>query len=257
MNNMEIWRFIDSNSSNAVFNMALDEAIAINVKKGKSKTTLRLYGWNNPSVTLGVFQNIATIDIEYCNNNCISVVRRPTGGRGILHYDELTYSFSSQNIGVFANGLLNSYYYLGCAFKKAFISTGIDADMRIERLPGKMLKTALCFKSASYGELSHNGRKIIGSAQKRWKEGFLQQGSIPFSVDNQMIKRVFRIQEDSSIFITGFRDLISDFNPAILKENIRRAFETAFKIALVDSRPSSQEIEMAHQLAFQKYKHLH
>lgn len=252
---MEVWRFINDHSYDAQFNMALDEAIAIVVRKGESKPVLRLYGWSKPSVTVGAFQKIENIDIDYCLNNDIPVIRRLTGGRGILHSDELTYSFSCQNDGIFKGGLFQSFYALSEAFKKAFILTGIYPEIRLTRHTKGISKNPLCFASQSYGELSFRGKKIIGSAQKRWKDSFLQQGSIPYSVDNNSLKKIFRIDlKASQDDITGIKHLIPKFNPFVLKKNIRKSFEETFKIIFADSQPSRQEIEIAERLVLEKYR---
>jgi lipoate-protein ligase A len=96
------WRFIDTGLCTASYNMALDEAIATAVKRGNSPPTLRLYGWDRPSVSVGYFQNVCDIDSDYCIKKGIPIVRRPTGGRAILHDGEITYSFSVKtDTGVF------------------------------------------------------------------------------------------------------------------------------------------------------------
>lgn len=104
---MTTWRLIDSGPCDASYNMALDEAIAVFVRRGRSCPALRLYGWETPSVSLGSFQKLDDIDEEYCSHENIPVVRRPTGGRAVLHGDELTYSFSSKNEGRFSRGFWN------------------------------------------------------------------------------------------------------------------------------------------------------
>lgn len=253
---MTEWRFIDSGECDADYNMALDEAISTQVKNGESGITLRFYGWRKPSVTLGIFQNLKEIDLQYCRINDIQLLRRPTGGRGILHGDELTYSFSAPAKEFFSGGLFHTYEQLGAIFKSALKSTGIDVQMDMKRRSRAMVHTPLCFRSTSYGELTFHGKKIIGSAQKRWKEGFLQQGVIPFSVDYQIIKKVFKINDDSLVDISGIRNLVNDFNPGILKANILKAFEDTFSITFADSHPSSEEIDLAHRLASQKYQYL-
>lgn len=254
---MTVWRFIDSGECDADFNMALDEALSSHVRAGKSCITLRFYGWRNPAVSLGKFQSLQQVDLLYCTDNGIPVIRRPTGGRGILHIDELTYSFSASNEETFAGGLFQSYHQLGIAFESAFKSTGIDVKMNFNKRAKITVKSPLCFKSISYGEITFNGKKIIGSAQRRWKNGFLQQGSIPFSVDYQAIKRIFSIYDDSTIDnIIGIRNLVNDFNPDILKVNIKRALEDAFNITFVDSHPSPEETDLAHRLALEKYRYL-
>ncbi|MFZ6008073.1 MAG: lipoate--protein ligase family protein [Nitrospirota bacterium] len=254
-----IWRFIDSGLCDAAYNMALDEAIAISVRNGEVPPTLRLYGWEAPSVSLGSFQKIVDIDIEYCINNNIPVARRPTGGRGILHGDELTYSFSAKNGGDFSGGLLETYRRLSIAFQSALHQMGLNAAMKMERESGTNLtRSPLCFKSTSYGEISLDGRKLIGSAQKRWNDGFLQQGSIPYSIDYDKIASVFKtstpILQYSKQEIIGLKELIADFDHGSFKEATKSSFEKTFNITLADSHPSPREQELALLLLSEKYQ---
>ncbi|MDI6727808.1 MAG: biotin/lipoate A/B protein ligase family protein [Thermodesulfovibrionales bacterium] len=256
---MSVWRLIDSGLCDAAYNMALDEAIAISVRNGEAPPTLRLYGWETPSVSLGSFQKVIDIDIEYCINNNIPVVRRPTGGRGILHGDELTYSFSARNEGDFSGGLLDTYRRLSIAFQSALHQMGLNAAMKMERESGTNLtRSPLCFKSTSYGEISLDGRKLVGSAQKRWNDGFLQQGSIPYSIDYEKITLVFKtstpILQYSKQEIIGLKELIAGFDSGGFKEAIKSSFEKTFNITLADSHPSSQEQELALLLLSGKYQ---
>lgn len=249
------WRLIDSGPCDAAYNMALDEAIAISVRNGEAAPTLRFYGWESLSVSIGSFQNIAEIDTEYCTNNNIPVVRRPTGGRGILHGDELTYSFSARNEGDFSGGLLESYRKLSIAFKSAMESAGLMVSLKEKRESGRNLKRSpICFKSTSFGEISINSIKIIGSAQKRWNDAFLQQGSIPYSIDYERTSSVFKINTNfSKNEMLGLREIVKNFNADSFKEAIRLSFESVFNIKLVDSHLSVHEQEIAHLLLQEKH----
>jgi lipoate-protein ligase A len=251
------WRLIDSGACDAFYNMALDEAISIAVREGKAPPTLRFYKWEKISVSLGSFQNISIINLEYCRSNNIPVVRRPTGGRAILHGDELTYSFSSPNIGVFSTSLLNSYKVISDAFFSAFKKIGIPVTRKMERASGaELTRTPLCFNSASYGEIMSDGKKIIGSAQKRWVNGFLQQGSIPYFVDYEGLKKVFDI--DSVIFnFKGIMEILPDLNIDRFKEIIRRSFEEHFHITLIESPLLHYEKDLALYLLQEKYLTFH
>jgi lipoate-protein ligase A len=264
MNNELKWRLIDSGYSDASYNMALDEAIAISVRDGKSPPILRIYGWESPSVSLGSFQNIADIDFNYCLENNIAVVRRPTGGRGILHSDELTYSFCARNKGEFSGGLLETYRLLGSAFRSAMEEAGLKVSIKPERESGRnLIRSPLCFKSTSFGEISFNGKKLIGSAQKRWNDGFLQQGSIPYSIDHEKINLIFKSVSgyrgggrekwcvDSSL--QGIRDLLHDFDHEMFKKRIKEAFEKVFNITFADCQPFHKEHETALVLMKEKY----
>lgn len=251
---MTAWRYIDSGACDAAYNMALDEAIAAAVRKGDSPPTLRLYGWLLPAVSLGAFQGIVDIDTSYCAEHDIQVVRRLTGGRGILHGEELTYSFSAGNDGLFSQGLLESYRHISSAFSLALQKMGLTVRMKNRREKGRTLaRSPLCFQSTSYGELTIKGKKLIGSAQKRWDNGFLQQGSIPFTIDYAMLASVFKKNVSSSDF-AGLKDIAHNFNCEEFKKYLVGSFETFFGISLLQGRPSGQEVAQAHTLCAEKYR---
>lgn len=234
--------------------MALDEAIAENVRASSVPPTLRLYGWDCLSVSLGSFQPLDDIDDAYCAAHGISVVRRPTGGRAILHGDELTYSFSAPVGGIFGDKLMDAYAALSAAFLLVFQRIGLDVVLKSRPVPGKSLtRSSRCFASVSFGELTVEGRKIIGSAQKRWPDGFLQQGSIPFAVDQDAASRVFRSGSGDNDAI-GLKYLLDNFNAGRFSQLIRQAFEDTFAIPLVIAEPDRAEADRAQLLAAEKYR---
>jgi lipoyl(octanoyl) transferase len=255
------WRIIDSGPCSASYNMALDEAIAGTVRAENARPTLRFYEWDAPSVSIGCFQKIGDIDTEYCRQFNIPFVRRPTGGRAILHGDEITYSFSVKtDNGLFSGDLFDSYKKISAAFEKAFLKIGLAPELKLLKdnrhtLTEDMRKSPLCFQSVSYGEMSVMSGKIIGSAQKRWPDGLLQQGSIPFSLDRERTGRVFGIEPSSepNNGLRGLKDIISDLNPGDLKDAIRVSFEEVFDIHLVSASPYDEEIVLARRLEAEKY----
>ncbi|MFN3396292.1 MAG: biotin/lipoate A/B protein ligase family protein [Thermodesulfovibrionales bacterium] len=249
---MNAWRLIDSGEGDAFYNMAIDEAIAIAVMNGVVPPTLRFYGWKVPSVSLGHFQRIDDINLNYCIENNLPVVRRPTGGRAILHGDELTYSFSARNEDGFSGGLMESYSLIGNAFLEALRMLGLDAEMMQRRQKGSILtRSPLCFNSTSIGEISLRGIKLIGSAQRRWKGGFLQQGSIPYSIDLEKTIGVFRMMPES-ISLKGLGSFIN-IDIGSIKKAILKAFEKTFNISLVLSCLSHEEVFLAERLQREKY----
>lgn len=249
-----MWRFIDSQQCEAAYNMALDEALAYSVMEGKSPPVLRIYGWRRPSVTLGVFQPYGDVDIDYCLEDQIPIIRRPTGGRAILHNHEITYSFSAPNQRPFDGGLMESYRLIGLAFLRAFHQLGIPVQMRRRPNTGRnLIKSPLCFNSVSLGEICWEGKKLIGSAQKRWPKGFLQQGSIPLRVDHEKAARVFGQQ--SHTYGTFAELWLINNNPTLedIKKAIVRGFEEAFGIHLLQGSLSDEESAQAQRLVQQKY----
>ena len=249
---------MDSGPSTASYNMALDEAIAAFVRKGGLPPTLRLYSWDRPSLSLGCFQRISDVNIGYCGAKDIPVVRRPTGGRAILHSDELTYSFSARTKGrsPFSKGLLDSYRMISEAFHLAFRKIGVSAETKAEREKGRVLAgSPLCFQSSSYGEILIGKRKIVGSAQKRWDDGLLQQGSIPYSYDEESIGNVFG--EGSYTVLrectVGLREVLPEFDEGRFREILSSSFEESFGIRFVPAVPSQEESALALKLEQEKY----
>ena len=258
------WRFIDSGDCHAAYNMALDEAIARMVRKGCSPPTLRLYGWEQPSVTIGCFQKICNIDRDYCIDNGIPVVRRPTGGRAILHGHEVTYSFSSTTrSGIFSRGLYDSYRKISFALGHALAQVGIEHEINYARDTDPAARGAaagknpLCFQSTSYGEITVLKRKVIGSAQKRWQDALLQQGSIPFSIDTESITRVFRKKNGSHAGESTDKGLTAaapGLTTSKMKHALHIAFEKTFSVMLIPCMPSEEERAFAAALEADKYR---
>jgi lipoate-protein ligase A len=249
------WRFIDTGPSSASYNMALDEAIATAVRKNNAPPSLRIYGWDMPSVSIGSFQKISDVNIEYCEKNHIPIVRRPTGGRAILHNFELTYSFSvNTKHRLFSKGLFDSYKKISRALGNALLKIGLSPETRLRRKT-PLSRSSLCFQSTSYGEITINNKKIIGSAQRRWMDGLLQQGSIPYWIDSNETVRVFGLESSHILqeLMTGLKDIFPEFSPDAFKRIIRISFEETFNSWLIPSSPSIEEVSFAKELEAQKY----
>lgn len=236
--------------------MALDEAIASSVRGGSTPPTLRMYGWDRPSVSLGCFQKVSDIDLRYCEEQGILIVRRPTGGRAILHGDEMTYSFSSgTDAAPFSEGLLASYKIISSAFHLALSKIGVSSEPQKSRTKGRVLSgSPLCFQSSSFGEILVNRSKLLGSAQKRWTDGLLQQGSLPYAVNHEETCRILADKDmPARGRMTALRDILPSFDELGLKNAIKAGFEETFGISLEPSRPSEDEIALALRLEETKY----
>jgi lipoate-protein ligase A len=160
--------------------MALDEAILARVVAAEAPPTLRFYGWDRPAVSLGYHQvPEKVLDLELVRSHGIAVVRRPTGGRAVLHGDDLTYSVSLPAATPWATSVTEAYRVLSEALQWGFRCAGYDVSLARghtgEQRPGPLP----CFASTARYELVWNGRKLVGSAQRRLRGGVLQQGSIP------------------------------------------------------------------------------
>ncbi|KUO50710.1 MAG: hypothetical protein APF76_15545 [Desulfitibacter sp. BRH_c19] len=190
---VETWRLIDSNYNDGFYNMAVDEVLLSSVIEGKSPPTIRFYRWQPATVTLGYFQDMdKEIETEICKKKGIQVVRRLTGGRAILHDNELTYSLTANEKEKQVSGsIIESYLKISQALVNGLNIYGVEVEMMAR--PSKEKGSAACFDAPSWHEIVWNGRKLVGSAQTR-KQGFLlQHGSLPFSLDVELLFQLLRI----------------------------------------------------------------
>jgi len=178
--------------------MAVDESILEHIHRGESLPTLRLYSWDPPCLSLGHAQPFADVDMERVKAHGWEVVRRLTGGRAILHTDELTYSVTgSADEPVLAGGVLESYNRLAQALMFAMRELGLPVEMKEDaghvsdvtsqnqpsHAGSVTYVNPVCFEVPSTYEITVNEKKLIGSAQARKKEGVLQHGSLPLNGD--------------------------------------------------------------------------
>ncbi len=168
------------------WNMAVDEAILQGVMAGASPPTLRLYAWAPPALSLGVHQPFADVDPDRLLARGWDVVRRPTGGRAILHTDELTYAVLAPAQDPRVQGdVLAAYRRLSQALLWALHSLGVPADWetRRETYRTQGQHQAVCFQVPAVYEIKVGGRKLVGSAQARKLRGVLQHGTLPLAGD--------------------------------------------------------------------------
>lgn len=250
------WRLIDDKPHDAFFNMALDEAISEAVRKKLSPPTLRLYQWVTPSISIGYFQSISDVNNDYCREMGYPIVRRQTGGMAILHDSELTYSFSAHTeVELFKGGLLNNYMAISNALVLAL--KFINMDAQIAFLKDRRQRSASCFNTSSYGEITVNGEKIIGSAQKRYRNGFLQQGSILMDLDVRELGKVIRRNKKRVGGFSGRIGTIKKYAPAVsitdLTKALKEAFEKTFMIGFIPDTLTEFELNLAKKLETEKY----
>lgn len=196
--NARVWRLILEGRNSGARNMAVDGAIFQAVEKGEAPPTVRIYGWEPFCVSLGYFQDPKVeMNAEALAERGWDFVMRPTGGRAVLHAEEITYSLSaSRDTGSWCKTLAQSHARIGEAWAEALrdfgprLATGAPLeDARKGAGPGLP-----CFASTSRSELTHDGRKIIGSAQRRNRTAFLQHGSIPLSSRHESLVDVLNLE---------------------------------------------------------------
>lgn len=183
-------RLLASNPLNAVNNMAVDLAVFKSYCEGGAKPTLRFYSWVNPTITIGKYQDIKNIDLEACKQKGIEVVKRPTGGRAVLHLpSEITYSVIAGGRAGFPSSIAKSYAYICRPLSETLRYLGIKP---VNMLRKQGVVTTLCYLSTSLADIAVDNKKIIGSAQFREGPNFLQHGSIPLEVNTELIKWGFK-----------------------------------------------------------------
>lgn len=266
---METWRLLNTGFSSPAYNMAVDEAILLSHSRGLVPPTVRFFGWNPPTLSIGYFQRATQeIDLDALRAQGLGFVRRPTGGRAVLHDKELTYSvIVSEDYPNMPSSINESYRVLSMGLLEGFRELGLHAEMvtlgeEAEKKKYESMSSA-CFDTPSWYELVVEGRKIAGSAQTRQHHTILQHGSILLDLD---IEQLFSVLVFSSDRIRHFMKeqfkekavSIKDVSGRLVSyEEARQAFAAGFArglgINLVPSELTPEELELVEQLVRDKY----
>lgn len=261
------WRLITSAPSTGAWNMAKDEAILEAVMEHVVPPTLRLYSWDPASLSIGHAQPVSEVDIDNLKQKQWDIVRRPTGGRAILHTDELTYSVCAPLDDKHIRGsVIESYRQISKCLLRALELCGVTADAKPKSDQDRSLsKDPVCFQYPSDYEITHQGKKIIGSAQARKKNGLLQHGSIPLFGDITRIISVltFESEEKKNNAVHRLMSRATTLEYALGKEiswkdladAIVSAFEEKLSIQLIRTSLTTDELSRAKLLCDTKYAH--
>jgi lipoyl(octanoyl) transferase len=267
----EVWRFIDSGACSPAFNMALDETLLDWHSQGKIPPTIRFYGWNPPTLSIGYFQKVdKEINMDSVKKHNLGFVRRPTGGRGVLHDLELTYSVIvsedhpkmpktvTEAYRVISEGILKGFHYLGLEAYFAVPKTDEEKDSL------KNPRSAVCFDAPSWYELVVEGRKVAGSAQTRQKGVILQHGSILLDLDEDKLFSLFqypseRVKERMQKAFKNKAVAINDISSRRItlseaKEAFRKGFSDGLNIQLKPYELTPEELEIVSRLAKNRYE---
>jgi lipoate-protein ligase A len=172
------WRLLPVITANGPSNMALDHALLEEAVNEDFMPTLRFYRWSPPAISIGRFQSIEEIDIKRCEEEGIQVVRRPTGGKSILHLDDFTYSLVLPPSFSLPGDVVEAYALICGGIVNALSGIGLKAMVQHKRNRRGRHGTAACFSLTTQADLEYRGRKICGSAQVRRNGALLQHGSI-------------------------------------------------------------------------------
>jgi lipoate-protein ligase A len=247
-----VWRLIIDDALPGEANMATDAAVLASRRAGGCAPTLRLYRWEVPTVTLGRFQKLDGVDLAACERRGFDVVRRPTGGRGVLHDDELTYSVVADLADGVPRGVVGSYQYLSAALAEAYRTLGVDAELtRRSRGPGG---SAACYLHATQADLSLGAAKLSGSAQVWSGDTVLQHGSFVRSRDVEAESEVFMLGEAGRASLAASAVTLTDAlgqppSIAAITVAVTDAFERVLGIRLEPGSLSAEEREHAASMA--------
>lgn len=250
-------------------NMAVDESILESVSSGDAQPTLRLYSWEPPCLSLGYAQPFADVDVERVGERGWSIVRRPTGGRAILHTDELTYAVIAPiNHPDLAGGVVASYKRLSQALMLGLELIGLDVRVAPEiRLTDQERNNPVCFEVPSSYEIKVAGRKLLGSAQVRRVKAVLQHGTLPLWGDITRICDVLHFadeqaREEAKARVRSRAALVSDLVDAVVSweaaaDALVQGFIGALGWELEEADLSDRELERASELQASRYANPH
>jgi len=253
------WRLLDTGWQDGPTNMAVDEALMESVRAGTSPPTLRFYGWQPACLSLGHAQKAAVVDWQACTTAGWDVVRRPTGGRAILHVDELTYSVTApESEPRLRGGVLDSYLRLSDALARGLVLLGLAP----ERAPGPTHARAeqgpVCFDDPSHYEITVAGRKLIGSAQARKRGTVLQHGTLPLYGDiTRILHALIGVTGGPSALHRVATTLEESAGRRIPYPNavaaLRQGFAEALNLTFVEDTLTTAETTRAREIRTEKY----
>jgi len=264
------WRLLDSGAADAFTNMAVDEAILESHAAVGGPSSVRFYSWSPPAVSLGYGQSLASdIDPVMCRALGIDVVRRPTGGRAVLHDHEVTYSMVIRaDDPRLASGILASYLTVSRALIRGLSFLGISAELLPPRrgvpAPSEPMNP-VCFAVPASYEVAVGGRKIIGSAQRRRHGVVMQHGSIPIAWDLDKMRAVFGVAPRNGL--PAWEEPAYHASMTSLQEAGGRVYESAevvaaltrgiaetWKVELIPGQLTEAERQLSTHLRDTKYR---
>jgi len=229
--------------------MAFDERMAAELAEGRSLPTLRVYGWSPRAISVGRHQPMEAFNIPALGRAGIAIVRRPTGGKAILHAHELTYSVVIPSSG---GGLRDLYRRINLGILQGVRALGIGAGLQEIgadfRAAYAHPSSVACFSTSAMSEIQFEGKKLIGSAQRRYGNVVLQHGSFLLDDSHREITRYLLAGESPAgdAQRTLLEETTSDAR-AILGRDvgfseaadaIREGFARAWKIEFTEEEPS-------------------
>ena len=266
----EQWRFIETPKLDPALNMAIDEAVLIVHSEGRVPPTIRFYTWQPATLSIGYFQKAREeINLHHVKARRLGFVRRITGGRAVLHDQELTYSVVVRaDHPLIPESVTESYRVISTGLLHGFLDLGLDAYFAVPRTLEEQAaltkpRSSVCFDSSSWYELVVEGRKVAGSAQTRQRGVVLQHGSILLDLDVELLFELFQFSHErlkerlkkqfvhKAVAINQLLD--KPVTVEVISPIFKQGFATALNLELVTDSLTEEEWELAQQLAREKY----
>jgi lipoate-protein ligase A len=252
------WRLIVTEPCDGATNMAVDEALWRARHAGGSPPTLRFFAWAPPTVSLGYGQPLDRhVDVDACRRLGVGIVRRPTGGSAIYHDGperELTYSIAAtaEDLRV-GSDLLETYHWIGRALVRGLNALGAGAELQpVARGDGPT--PAFCFARTGAYEIEVDGRKLVGSAQRRKGTSFLQHGAVLLGVDLPRLRTLFPTTRDPLASLTTL-EAATGRRPSFdeVAAALREAFEVEHELTLAPGGLTDEETARVERLVRERY----
>lgn len=257
------WRLILSPPLDGATNMALDHALARAAGRGDAPPTLRFYRWQPACLSLGYFQRLERdADQAACAAEGVGIVRRPTGGRAILHDQEVTYGLAAPAGTPGLGGrILDSYRTISAALLAGLRELGVAAEWAAQAAAGRGPAgghSAACFDSPGDFEIVAGGRKLLGSAQTRTGGAVLQHGTLLLSADAARLHRLLRLPPELPADALAARmaaldELIPAPSWQAAVAALVAGFERSWGLAFEQGEPTAAEWALAAELREQRY----
>ncbi len=195
------WFFLNTGFNTGRFNMDFDLELA---EKSGADVFLRFYRWKPFCISLGANQDLQSVDYERAKLDGLDIVKRPTGGRAILHSEEITYSVIHPVNSYITPKIL--YREINFALKKGLANyhpllKRLEMENNQPHFPSyyKETKSNLCFAVSAKNEINFEGKKLVGSAQRKIRNVVLQHGSVLCGLFHRKLVNYLRLPESEAV----------------------------------------------------------
>ncbi|PWB77763.1 MAG: octanoyltransferase [Candidatus Methylomirabilota bacterium] len=251
-------RLLRMDAASGATNMGIDEALATCRPEG---AILRLYAWETPTLSMGYAQRSGDINLAACRTSAVRLVRRPTGGRAVLHGQDLTYSLILPLRSPWTTiSVAESYRLINRSLRRGLEMLGLEVQLAPRLRQADRLRSQFCFPVIAQQDLLIDGKKVIGSAQRRFPASLLQQGSILLEFDPKRILDLLCSDErarvaDALKAVGSLQDALGRLpGRQDVERAIRDGFAAEMGIEFIEGGLRPEELTLSRELAAARYR---